>query len=1547
MVVMIMLRYKRFLSVFFALLIVMSLICPVNALPTDSNDGKIGNNKNVAPQVSFEVLKPKQPVDIIIMTDYSGQKLTDLQADEYSLKQTLIPQNYDVNVNYLQNTIKVGTIQDYLRSYSRSAYLTYYWDHVQWWSPYGAGDFYNQETTRAGSVETAQAYETQENTLPNRASSRVTSYQQIGSHSSTTTHYTDYRLYLSGDVKSYVDVSVDDDYMSKDGSSGRIFDGWHFKSHTVDRSWNPGAVISSKLTDLNILDVDKLKTLTLRPGSARYLVIATDSIYSTGNFTSTLQQYIKDNNIKVKASVNDIAHDWLITQENYVEKVYACTKEIYYFTRSGRILRTGADSNSEYSVDVTDQLPGVDRIEESYGTIFYYSGNNPLFVKSKDGVFSSFPISNVDTYNFVDQYYGSDYMLIRCTNGKIYDYYPDTGSYKLIANKMDTLPDSSFYDVSYRRIVYMPSAAQYYGIQKIERAVTMPGYYFFTYNSAGVTSVYFKGYYHNFTVPVNNVKQINTFGSGSSGYAFVLTTDNKLYHMDISYSSKAATLIKTNINFMPSNSNYDFYTKTFSGALIPVTTDAGEYKNVYTTRTGAIYEGMDGTVQYNGISSINATKHKSDGEWYWAYTPVYTGIISPPYMINGIKKIFTYHLYSTSTYPLMDATITYILDNSNKLYEFMAGHNGETSFWNSWNLLREGVKDFALMRPSGVVSGKLPYYVLMENKTVLVNGYTNTGLSNVKALAFAINDPRFDSEASNIIALHDNGTVSGTGQSTHWQLGQGNPDVTTWVNPLKSRLTVTNTTLPYIRMNDLISSDPNYMYYPQGSPGSAFNDIVNELSYKSGVAQNYLLLNEVIDSKVAYSDYENDPEYQRRWLYSHNAYYFENSLGVDPNSGVYLSAPRTAFAYVGKYGIDLQGRDNPKNDIRFDNYRLWSPVAKSDIYVHRRPVALIDVSVSASNNLMSIAAYDGGSYDLDHVSRSDKGIIQFDWSWKHEYGDWQTGRLDSSGLSVDRKYYIRLRVKDMENVWSAYEIYTIDPNQVFIDASPKSKTWTNANITTTISAFSLVGIQNVRYCWTQNTTKPTSGWITDARSSFATTQAAQGVWYLHMEATDTEGKTMYRYRGPYQIDKTPPTVDSSPASKTSNTPYNVLVTASDTGGSGLRLLNYKLAAATAKPTSGWISGAGSSSSIPIPDGGTWYLHMEAFDNAGNSFYRYRGPFIYISNRPPTITISRTPEGQLYDDDSVTINFTPMDLDAGQFLNVILEERFNGGSWTQVYSKNNVPSGELQSFIKNSLQAGTYEYRATVTDPFLEQAQADLTFTVVVGYNLSNFRVSIIRDFHLEPYYDNGSGQYPDKPFYVKDMAIDQNTFIVSGMNVVPGFTSLTKGYKFEFEIDSKNFNDDTDTIVVTPSFYVYYPGVPATRGPEADLYWEDSNHVIHKTGQGGHAKWNAITLTNADKTITSGKNATWRGEYLIPGTAWPVPKGTTAADAAANKISADIIVNFTIRGYKDGEMKYDYNEMQWPEERTEIKNPYEIGDVIRYDYTKSSLDDIDIIINRP
>ncbi|MDF2893201.1 MAG: hypothetical protein K0R80_3568, partial [Clostridia bacterium] len=229
-----------------------------------------------------------------------------------------------------------------------------------------------------------------------------------------------------------------------------------------------------------------------------------------------------------------------------------------------------------------------------------------------------------------------------------------------------------------------------------------------------------------------------------------------------------------------------------------------------------------------------------------------------------------------------------------------------------------------------------------------------------------------------------------------------------------------------------------------------------------------------------------------------------------------------------------------------------------------------------------------------------------------------------------------------------------------------------------------------------------------------------------------------------------------------------------------------------------------------------------------------------------------------------------------------------------------------------------------------------TLMVNEGLKLFDFRVSIIRDLQLANYYKSPTtGKYPDKPIYVSNMAIDGSNFGIAG---------LTKGYMFEFQIDSINFNGSADTIEIEPH---YYTTDLFTRDiPERDLYWEDSNHKIWKAGQGAHAAWDNIILTASNRTIKSSKLATWRGEYLIPGTAWAVPHGTSASNAKTAALKRDIIINFQIKGYKAGVLKYNYNLSQWPLERTYTKKPYLIGDVIKYDYSRSNLDDIKFKDNR-
>ena len=115
-------------------------------------------------------------------------------------------------------------------------------------------------------------------------------------------------------------------------------------------------------------------------------------------------------------------------------------------------------------------------------------------------------------------------------------------------------------------------------------------------------------------------------------------------------------------------------------------------------------------------------------------------------------------------------------------------------------------------------------------------------------------------------------------------------------------------------------------------------DLVKSLSR---LLQQYVLLGEEVIYKTYYIDPEQDAEYTREWYYDHDPDYFENSLGLAPYSGLPLSQSVNMFDKVGKFDVVFRAKDNPKNDNRFDNYRLWSymPLTKLVLYVHRKPIA--------------------------------------------------------------------------------------------------------------------------------------------------------------------------------------------------------------------------------------------------------------------------------------------------------------------------------------------------------------------------------------------------------------------------------------------------------------------------------------------------------------------------------------------------------------------------------------------------------------------------------
>jgi hypothetical protein len=412
--------------------------------------------------------------------------------------------------------------------------------------------------------------------------------------------------------------------------------------------------------------------------------------------------------------------------------------------------------------------------------------------------------------------------------------------------------------------------------------------------------------------------------------------------------------------------------------------------------------------------------------------------------------------------------------------------------------------------------------------------------------------------------------------------------------------------------------------------------------------------------------------------------------------------------------VQCQVRDNPKDDVRFENYRLWSSADKKmTLYVHRKPVAQFnyEMEYNSSLNNYRITITDT-SYDLDHMSRPDKGIVERKWQYKEADDEAWIEGMPPSTLPADKVYMVKLQVRDMEFEWSDPYIQVLEtkiaelppiaqfvlwPNPLpiymmanitdnsydpggnsitsrvwtlfkkesqengiqlytgstapvnynlygtgdytlklkvqnskgiwsdeysqdfrvvndeitpILTIDPMKREWENTNVTVNIqSRDEGSGLKTIYYRWTNSQDKPNStGWSSSTSSNFNVTQTQNGIWYLHVESYDNRNNKIYLVGGPYKIDKTPPMINASPELGDLSDTDEVLVTAYDEGGSGLKEVWYCWTDSTQTPSSGWSVTLNTAFYTAPSSDGIWHLHMQAFDNAGNSFYKQTGPY---------------------------------------------------------------------------------------------------------------------------------------------------------------------------------------------------------------------------------------------------------------------------------------------------------------------------------------------------
>ncbi len=222
----------------------------------------------------------------------------------------------------------------------------------------------------------------------------------------------------------------------------------------------------------------------------------------------------------------------------------------------------------------------------------------------------------------------------------------------------------------------------------------------------------------------------------------------------------------------------------------------------------------------------------------------------------------------------------------------------------------------------------------------------------------------------------------------------------------------------------------NGTFIHNGNMQNALNQladyVINTIKQTTDDPVQYVLLQDEVQYETVYQDHEQDPKLEERWFYEHDPNYFDNSLGRADFDQKFLKNPVNQFSKVGKFRVTYQAKDNPKSDNHFSSYRLWSqnPQQQMDLYVHRRPQSLFTYSIGSSKTNSYPITFQDHSYDPDHLTEINRGIIKREWKWKKsDDTEWYQGVPQI--LSHNEVILVSLRVLDPEGQWSFPDVKVI------------------------------------------------------------------------------------------------------------------------------------------------------------------------------------------------------------------------------------------------------------------------------------------------------------------------------------------------------------------------------------------------------------------------------------------------------------------------------------------------------------------------------------------
>ena len=257
-------------------------------------------------------------------------------------------------------------------------------------------------------------------------------------------------------------------------------------------------------------------------------------------------------------------------------------------------------------------------------------------------------------------------------------------------------------------------------------------------------------------------------------------------------------------------------------------------------------------------------------------------------------------------------------------------------------------------------------------------------------------------------------------------------------------------------------------------------------------------------------------------------------------------------------------------------------------------------------------APNGGTYTMPTTGKATiktkvnvENASKIEVAWTSENLEWKTIENNSETIKNNceqGKYYLYVKV-DNEYLYQS-QAFIVGEEKIAINIKTSTTEWTNQDITATIE-YPNITISSTRkagYGSTLANAQTTASSATAPTTSV--TVSANG--YVFATATDSAGNVITASKQITNIDKTLPTVTLSPnggsyAKPTSgNATIKTKITASDTGGSGLRTLEYAWSTSnTTEPTTYTTFTNGATVSKTDCTTGTYYIWTRVYDNAGN------------------------------------------------------------------------------------------------------------------------------------------------------------------------------------------------------------------------------------------------------------------------------------------------------------------------------------------------------------